>query len=185
MAWIASASASVADRKLSAMPQRTTTIRRGTPADAAALAELGARTFRDAFASGNTPEDLELYLSRTYGEAQQRRELEDPEQIALLAEEEGVPVAFAQLRREGERLEITRFYVDRAHHGRGIAHELMQRVIDTARGLGIATIFLGVWEHNPRAIRFYEKCGFVDVGSHPFLVGTDLQTDRLMELVIT
>lgn len=184
MAWIASASAGVADRKLSAMLQRNTTIRRGTPTDAAALAELGARTFRDAFASGNTPEDLELYLKKTYGEEQQRRELEDPDQIALLAEEEGVLIAFAQLRREGERLEIARFYVDRAHHGGGVARKLMQHVIDTARELGITTIFLGVWERNPRAIRFYEKCGFVDVGSHPFLVGRDLQTDRLMEMEI-
>jgi diamine N-acetyltransferase len=184
MAWIASASDGVADRKLSAMLQRTTTIRHATPADAATLAELGARTFRDAFAAGNTPEDLELYLKKTYGEAQQRRELEDPGQIALVAEEEGALIAFAQLRREGERLEIARFYVDRAHHGGGVARALMQRVIDTARELGISTVWLGVWEHNPRAIRFYEKCGFVDVGSHPFLVGKDLQTDRLMELVI-
>lgn len=184
MAWSASASAAVADHKMSGMLQPTTTIRRGTPADAAALAELGARTFRDAFAAANTPEDLELYVTTTYGEARQRRELEDPSQTVLLAEEEGVPIAFAQLRREGERLEIVRFYVDRAHHGSGVARELMRHVLDTARDLGAGTVFLGVWEHNPRAIRFYEKCGFVDVGSHPFLVGTDLQTDRLMELVI-
>jgi diamine N-acetyltransferase len=167
------------------MLQPTTTIRRGTPADAAALAELGARTFRDAFAAGNTPENLERYLTQTYGEAQQRHELEDPSQVALLVEDDGALVAFAQLRLEGERLEIARFYVDRAHHGRGIAHELMRSVLDTARELGISTVWLGVWEHNPRAIRFYEKCGFVDTGSHPFLVGTDLQTDRIMERTVT
>jgi ribosomal protein S18 acetylase RimI-like enzyme len=161
------------------------TVRRGTPADAAALAELGERTFRDAFAADNTPEDLELYVAKTYGEAQQRRELEDPRQVALLVEDGGVPIAFAQLKLEGERLEIARFYVDRGHHGRGVAHELMQHVLATARELGVTVVFLGVWERNPRAIRFYEKCGFVDVGSHPFLVGHDLQTDRLMELVLS
>jgi diamine N-acetyltransferase len=162
------------------MSQRSTTIRRATPADAAALAELGASTFRDAFASGNTPEDLELYVSKTYGEAQQRRELEDPAQIALVVEDGCALIAFAQLRIEGERLEIARFYVDRGHHGRGIAHALMQRVIDTARDLGVSTIWLGVWERNPRAIRFYEKYGFADVGAQPFLLGRDLQTDRVM-----
>lgn len=184
MAWIASASAAVADRKLSAMLQRTTTIRRGTPDDASALAELGARTFRDAFAAGNTAEDLELYLTKTYGEPQQRRELADPRNLALLVEEQGVLIAFAQLRRTGDQLEIARFYVDRTHHGTGVARELMDHVLATARDLGIARIFLGVWERNPRAIRFYEKCGFVDVGSQPFLVGTDLQTDRVMEFVV-
>lgn len=165
------------------MTYRTT--RLATPADAAALAELGERTFRDAFAKDNQPHDMELYVSRTYGEAHQRRELEDPANVALVVEENGALIAFAQLRRENDdRIEIARFYVDRTHHGGGIARDLMERVIETSRELGFREIFLGVWERNPRAIRFYEKCGFVDVGSHPFLVGTDLQTDRLMSLVI-
>jgi diamine N-acetyltransferase len=165
------------------MAYRTT--RLATPADAAALAEIGERTFRDAFAKDNDRRDMELYVSRTYGEAHQRRELEDPANLALVVEEDGVIVAFAQLRREGDdRIEIARFYVDRNHHGSGIARELMDRIIETARELSLREIFLGVWERNPRAIRFYEKCGFVDYGSHPFLVGTDLQTDRLMSLVL-
>jgi diamine N-acetyltransferase len=160
------------------------TIRHATPEDAAALAELGARTFRDAFAAQNRAEDMDAYVAQTYGEAQQRRELEDPKNVALLVERDGVLIGFAQLRREGEKVEIARFYVDRAHHGEGIAQELMQRCIEVARELGAQTLWLGVWERNPRAIRFYEKCGFVDIGSHPFLVGSDLQTDRLMSLVI-
>lgn len=159
-------------------------IRFATPADAAALAELGERTFRDAFAKDNRPDDLELYVKKTYGEAQQRRELEDPAKTAIVVEENGALIAFAQLVREEGRIEIARFYVDRHHHGSGIARDLMQYVLDTARELGAREVWLGVWERNPRAIRFYEKCGFVDVGSHPFLVGTDLQTDRLMSLVI-
>ncbi len=159
-------------------------IRHATLSDAAALAELGARTFRDAFAAQNRAEDMDAYLAQTYGEAQQRRELENPNIVALLVERDGVLIGFAQLRREQEKVEIARFYVDRGHHGAGIAQELMQRCIDVARELGAETLWLGVWEHNPRAIRFYEKCGFVDIGSHPFLVGSDLQTDRLMSLVI-
>jgi ribosomal protein S18 acetylase RimI-like enzyme len=160
------------------------TIRPATPSDAAALAEIGARTFRDAFAAQNRAEDMDAYIAQTYGEAQQRWELEDPKNVALLVERDGVLIGFAQLRREQEKVEIARFYVDRGHHGAGIAQELMQRCIDTARELGAGTLWLGVWEHNPRAIRFYEKCGFADIGSHPFLVGSDLQTDRLMSLTL-
>lgn len=159
-------------------------IRHATLEDAAALAELGARTFRDAFAAQNSAEDMDAYVAQTYGEAQQRRELEDPKNVALVVERDGVLVGFAQLRHEQEKVEIARFYVDRTHHGEGIAQELMQRCVDVARERGAETLWLGVWEHNPRAIRFYEKCGFVDIGSHPFLVGSDLQTDRLMSLVI-
>ena len=157
-------------------------IRKATRADAAALAELAERTFRDAFAAQNRAEDIETYVARVYGEAQQRAEIEDPAVITLVIEDGGALTGFAQLRRESEtRIEIARFYVDRAFHGRGLAQSLMDAALSAARNAGAATIWLGVWEHNARAIRFYEKCGFADTGSHPFLLGNDVQTDRVME----
>ena len=60
----------------------------------------------------------------------------------------------------------------------------MDAVFDATCELGRETLWLGVWEHNARAIRFYEKCGFRDAGSHPFLLGNDLQTDRIMTIVM-
>lgn len=60
----------------------------------------------------------------------------------------------------------------------------MEAVLTVAREAGAETVWLGVWEKNPRAIAFYEKCGFRITGSHPFLVGTDLQTDRIMTLAL-
>ena len=163
-------------------------IRRATAADAASLAALGARTFIDTFAAHNTAEDLELYIGRTYTEELQRRELEDASIVTLVADDHGALGGFAQLRRslaEYGDVELARLYVDRDHHGRGLAQQLMNASIDVARDLGGATLWLGVWEHNARAIRFYEKCGFVDIGSHPFRLGNDLQTDRVMTVVIT
>lgn len=163
-------------------------IRQATVADAAALAEIAERTFRDTFAAHNTPEDLEAYVASAYSEEKQRRELEHPNGVGLLGEtEDGELIAYTQMRRvqspHGE-MEIARFYVDGNHHGRGIAQQLMQAAYDTARALGATNIWLGVWERNLRAIAFYEKCGYRDVGSQPFLVGTDLQTDRIMARVI-
>lgn len=162
-------------------------IRRALVSDAVALAELAERTFRDTFAADNNPEDLEAYIAIVYGEAQQRAEIEGGS-VTLLGESDGVLIAFAQLRRarspNGD-VEIARFYVDKSHHGRGIAQTLMQAAVETARGLGGTTLWLGVWERNRRAIAFYTKCGFHDVGSQPFLVGSDLQTDRVMVRVIS
>lgn len=163
-------------------------IRRGAPEDAAALSALALRTFRDAFAADNRPEDVESYVAQVYGIRQQGAELEDPRHLTLVAQHERKMVAFAQLRDAaapevvtGPRpIELSRFYVAREWHGSGVAGRLMRAVHDAAASLGRETLWLGVWERNERAKAFYRKCGFSDVGSKPFHLGDDLQTDRVM-----
>ena len=162
-------------------------VRRAAPADAAALAAFGERTFRDAFGALNRADDVDAYTAKTYGEAQQRREIEDPDAVTLVAEEEGAVIGFALLRRSASPfgdIELARFYVDRGWHGRGCAQTLLVEVEATARTLGGKAIWLSVWERNPRGIAFYAKSGFRDVGSQPFVVGSDLQTDRIMVLML-
>ena len=163
-------------------------IRRGAVTDAAALAALASRTFVETFAAGNRPEDMQAHLARSYGVAQQTAELTDPSVVTLLVEEDGQLVGYAQLRRGAppecirppNTMELHRFYVASAAHGTGVAQRLMAAVQDAAGSAGAGHLWLGVWEHNPRAIRFYAKCGFVDVGSQAFELGADRQTDRVM-----
>ena len=155
-------------------------IRRAVTADARSLAALGARTFEETFGPANRREDIDTYLSQTYGERQQKSELDNPRMITLVAEEEGSLIAFAQMRADEKGIEIARFYVDRRWQGRGIAQSLMQAVIEEARARRAELLWLGVWERNERAIAFYRKCGFRDTGSQPFILGSDLQTDRVM-----
>ncbi len=163
-------------------------IRRARPADAARLAELGARTFYDAFAAENTAENMALYLARAYGPAQQAVEIANPAMSTIVAESEGRLAGFAQLRegpapeavRGGAPVELLRFYVDRPWHGLGLARDLLRAIDAEAARRGAATIWLAVWERNERAKAFYGKCGFVDVGSKVFLLGNDQQCDRVM-----
>jgi GNAT superfamily N-acetyltransferase len=162
----------------------TPLIRRATAADAAPLATLARETFVEAFGADNRPEDMAAYTAENFGEAQQLREIEDPDVITLLAGD----IAYAQLRRtpgapQGD-VELARFYVRAAHHGQGIALALMDAVVANARALGATRLWLGVWERNARAIAFYRKCGFVQCGTQPFLLGRDLQTDWVMALTL-
>ena len=159
-------------------------IRVATPADAATLAAISLKTFVDTFAPHNTASDMESYTSIAFTEEKQRREIETDGNLTLLGEEDGVTIAYAQIRQtpgapHGD-VEIARFYVDQPHHGRGIAQMLMDAVESHARKLGGTRLWLGVWEHNLRAIGFYRKRGFVQCGAQPFLLGTDLQTDWIM-----
>jgi len=163
-------------------------MRRGTEADAAEIAAAAERMFLQTFAADNTPADLALYLPTAFSAALQRHEIEDPSTTYLLAHDHEAIVAYALLRAgsesplvEGEApVELQRFYVGHQHHGRGLAAQLMRTCIDAAVGGGGRTLWLGVWERNLRAIRFYEKCGFAGVGHQHFLLGTDRQTDRVM-----
>jgi diamine N-acetyltransferase len=167
-------------------------IRRAVLGDAAALAELAARTFTDAFGADNRPEDLQVHLSSAYGVAQQSAEIADPNVVTLLADRGGALIGYAQVRRrtvpacvtQDRPIELQRFYLDRSAHGTGVAKELMAAVHGGARELGGRHLWLGVWERNARAIAFYSKMGFTKVGSHDFHVGSDQQTDDVMVVAI-
>jgi len=164
------------------------TIRTGTVADGAVLADLARRTFYDTFAATNNATDMALHLAQAYGVDQQTRELANRDIATLIVEENGAAIAYAQLRSDhvpecvtGSRpIELWRFYVDRGWHGRGVAQALMDRVKIVARERGAQTLWLGVWERNDRARAFYAKSGFTDAGDHIFLFGTDPQTDLVM-----
>jgi ribosomal protein S18 acetylase RimI-like enzyme len=164
------------------------TIRSGLETDATALAELAAQTFAETFAANTSDEDMALYLAEAYGTPQQLQELLDPDITTLLVECDGDLAGYAMLRPGdapdcviGESpIELWRFYIASAWHGRGLAQALMLRAELEAQRRGARTLWLGVWERNLRAKAFYSKCGFTDVGSHVFVVGTDPQTDRIM-----
>lgn len=164
-------------------------IRRAVPTDAASLAKLASRTFRETFAAENAPENMSLHLARAYGVVQQGHEIADPAITTLVVVVGGEQlIGFAQLRRgpapacvvADDQVELWRFYVAREWHGQGIAQHLMQSVEHEAELTQASTLWLGVWERNERAKVFYRKYGFVDVGAHVFMVGSDAQTDRIM-----
>lgn len=164
-------------------------IRIATVEDAERVSAFAARAFAETFAADNTAEDMAAYLAATFSPELQRAEIADAATRVLLAESDGTVVGYAQLAAHPRPacvsgsipIEIVRFYVDRGWHGRGVAQALMRRVIDAAARMGADTLWLGVWERNPRAIAFYRKMRFEDVGSHDFVLGRDVQTDRVMQ----
>ncbi|HEU4779666.1 MAG TPA: GNAT family N-acetyltransferase [Steroidobacteraceae bacterium] len=170
--------------------QRTAVrIRRATVADAAALAEIGARTFFETFAAENTPDDMRLFLASTWHPDLQRAEILDEGLDTLLAcDERGGLAGFAQARvahppteiATQNPVELKRFYVDKPWQGRGVARQLMDAVETQTRARDAHELWLGVWERNERAQAFYRKCGFRKVGTQIFVVGNDPQTDHVM-----
>lgn len=165
-------------------------IRPATLADAEPLAALAERSFRDTFAADNSPEDVEAYCRDAFSFLRVRAELEDPASTFLLAfrGEMSQPIGYARLRTGNVHpavtgpapIELHRLYVDRGAIGGGVGAALMRANLDAARSGGYATLWLGVWEHNARALAFYRKWGFEAVGNRVFRLGSDDQTDFVM-----
>ncbi|MEO8485510.1 MAG: GNAT family N-acetyltransferase [Betaproteobacteria bacterium] len=164
------------------------TIRLARAMDAPALAALAERTFRATFDPHNSDANMRLYCGRAYDAAIQAAEIADPRRVTIVADDGGALVGYAQLR-QGDApacvvadrpAEIQRIYVDARWHGRGVAQALMDAALGHARERRADRVWLGVWEHNARARRFYGKSGFAEVGDHAFVLGDEVQRDLVM-----
>lgn len=174
------------------MTSRNTTqeirIRPADHRDVALLCALGRKTFSDTFESFNTAEDMKLYLEKNFSEEQLEKEMQEAGAVFFLAWDDEKAVGYAKVRKGDappellhmKAFEIERVYADREYLGKHVGKSLLTACMDHARQTGYDTVWLGVWEHNPRAIAFYEKWGFEKFGEHEFVLGTDVQTDWLM-----
>ncbi len=158
--------------------------------DAEEIAALARTTFIATFAASNTAENMALYVSKAFAPETVRDELADSAATFFCAQKNGSPAGYAKLYRgvaQGcvtgtHAVELQRIYALPDFIGMGIGLMLLQSCIRMAREEGYRTLWLGVWEHNENAIAFYRRQGFVEVGTHTFWLGTDEQTDRVMQL---
>ena len=168
------------------------TFRRAENRDAAGLSELAERTFRDTFGLMNTTENMCLHCEAHYNEAIQAQEICDPSISTLICEHENHFIGFVQVRwgsapnflTSTRPAEIQRLYVDQQWHGSGVAHNLMTEALNLVESGGADQVWLGVWEHNPRAVAFYKKFGFSEIGEHVFPLGNDPQRDIVMARLV-
>ncbi|MES2731836.1 MAG: GNAT family N-acetyltransferase [Bacteroidota bacterium] len=174
------------------MDSATLLLRKATPTDVGPLLQLSRQTFMEAFAAQNKPENMAAYMEDAFTEAQLAAELRDEASTFFLVFsgnelKEGNLVGYAKLRTskmqpalaDYRAIEIQRIYVLERMKGRKIGKLLMQTCLDTAQSQGFEVVWLGVWEHNPAAIAFYQRWGFAQFSSYIFHFGDEDQTDLL------
>jgi ribosomal protein S18 acetylase RimI-like enzyme len=131
---------------------------------------------------------MDAHCRTSYGEDIQAEEIRDPDRTTLVIVVGERLIGYGQLRWAQapacvvatRPAEIQRLYVDATWHGKGVAHSLMDALLDAAVAGSADVAWLGVWERNPRAISFYAKSGFSVVGEHVFVVGNDPQRDLVL-----
>lgn len=157
--------------------------------DLSLIQQIGRETFYETFAESNSEADMQKYLDESFTTEKIRSELMNPDSHFFLAMEGKTPIGYLKLNtgstqtdiRDNAAIEIERIYVKSDFHGKKVGQLLYDKALEVARQLKKEYIWLGVWEENPKAIRFYEKNGFVAFDKHVFVVGTDEQMDILMK----
>ncbi|GAB3281818.1 GNAT family N-acetyltransferase [Larkinella harenae] len=165
------------------------TIRKADRRDPSTVQQIGRETFVETFAEANTEANMQIYLEKNFSDAKVSAALNQPDSQLFIAWEGQTPIGYlkvntgrAQTEPQGEdALEIERIYVKKAYHGKKVGQLLYEQALAVARQQHKTYIWLGVWEKNPKAIRFYEKNGFIPFDKHIFQFGDDAQTDVLMK----
>ncbi|MBD1384816.1 GNAT family N-acetyltransferase [Mucilaginibacter rigui] len=167
-------------------------IKKVTIADIDTLLNLSRKTFFDAFAHLNNAADMESYAANAFIKQRFEEELRNPGSEFYFALFEGNIAGYIKLNyntaqtelQDPAALEIERIYILNEYQGKQIGKQLIDFAIDTAISQKLSYVWLGVWEHNTKAISFYKNKGFEQFGSHPFMLGSDEQTDIMMKLAL-
>ena len=157
--------------------------------DVVQLQQICIQTFAETFSAMNSEEDMQKYLADSFSDEKLRTELRDENSayyFALVNEKVAgyLKVNFGQSQNELKNenaLEIERIYVLKAFQGKRVGQVLFEKAIEIALQKEVDFVWLGVWEHNAKAIRFYRKNGFEVFDRHVFMLGNDKQTDLMMK----
>ena len=151
---------------------------------------LATRTFIDSFAKDNSPDDMQSYIDKSFSEYQVKKELNNENSFFFFVIKQNNPVGYLKLNIKDAQsenklensVEIERIYVDASLQGQGVGQYLYQKAVDFSQSRNADYLWLGVWERNEGAIRFYKRLGFEPFDTHSFYLGKDKQTDILMRL---
>jgi ribosomal protein S18 acetylase RimI-like enzyme len=172
----------------------TVSLRECTAADASTLALVGAATLLEAFAGFIPGESLLAHCAKYHFPAAYTALLSKPETRAWLAEVApgAAPVGYGlltaadfppELVQPGD-LELRRLYLFTRFHGSGAARGILELAADAARKQHASRLLLGVHPENHRALAFYRKSGFAQIGTRTFHVGSSTFTDPVLALSV-
>ena len=171
------------------------TIRPAVPGDEIALGAIGAATFLESYVEVVPGPDIVAH-SRTQHAPEIYRDYlasSDPKYACWIAEytETGSPVGYAVTSAveaptigDPDDIELKRIYVFSRFHGTGTGRELIEECIAHARLLGAPRMLLGTYDQNHRAVAFYQRAGFEQVGIRKFQVGDQLFDDIIMGMAL-
>jgi ribosomal protein S18 acetylase RimI-like enzyme len=164
-------------------------IEKVTPADINPLQTIGKQTFLQTFAPHNSEQNMIQYLNDNFSAQKLSAEISQDDSEFYFAKTGNQVIGYLKINtgksqteiQASNALEIERIYVLQEYHGKKVGQLLYEWAIQIASNRKYDYVWLGVWEYNAKAIRFYEKNGFVPFSKHVFRLGDDEQTDIMMK----
>jgi ribosomal protein S18 acetylase RimI-like enzyme len=166
-------------------------IRKASLKDAVTIANVAKLAFYQAFAEhpANSPDDMKAYTDKAFAVETISEDLKDKSVHYFVAELDGEIIGYAKIKQDAKidcvkanaPIEICRLYLLEEYTGKGFGAKLMQHCLGFAKKNGHDVVWLGVWEYNYRAQKFYQKFGFKRVGEHIFQLGNDPQIDWILQ----
>lgn len=151
------------------------TLRRATPADAAAVGRIHVESWNVAY-RGIMPDDVIAKTDLAYRTQFWAERIADRDWPVFVIEEQDECVAFCQMIPSRDPDDdstqighITSLHVLPWLRGKGYGHLLMNHVLAEFRKRGFSAVTLWVLEQNLPARRFYEQYGFrLDAATRPY-----------------
>jgi ribosomal protein S18 acetylase RimI-like enzyme len=164
-------------------------IRKVTLNEMSQVQQIGRQTFYETFSAVNTEKNIAKYLNESFSDKKVTDELHDKNAEFYFATLDNTVIGYLKLNlgqsqtelKDEKALEIERIYVLKEFHGKNVGQMLCDRAMQIAGRANVEYVWLGVWEENLRAIRFYKKNGFVEFDRHIFKLGDAGQTDIMMK----
>jgi len=154
------------------------------------LQNISRQTTLETFAEVSKKENMTKYLEQSFSIEKLTEELNNPESEFYLAYSHDEVIGYLKINtgnaqkelQDYRAVEIERIYVYKKYHGKNVGQMLFDTAVSIAKQRKAEYIWLGVWEFNHRAMRFYKKNGFVVFGEHKFIFGDEEVTDLMMKL---
>ena len=159
--------------------------------DVKLLQKLSVQTFIETFGAQNTEADMQEYLNNQMSTSQLKKELEHAHSNFYFAYYKDrlagyLKLNFESAQREtvgtGTAFEVERIYLFKDFQRQGLGKVLFEKAVALGKEKGYRKLWLGVWEHNSPALAFYKKLGLTVFDKHTFVLGSDSQTDLMLEL---
>ena len=162
------------------------TIRPARPDDAVCLGVLSTQVYLDTYAPAGIRSGIARDVLANHSVARYEALLADPSRTILLAECDGCVVAFS-VTADAARLEsrpgvaaaeLERLYVQEPFTGRGVGRDLLRHAEKAAAARGAEMLWLTAWVGNQRALRFYPRCGYDDLGETMYIFEGESHANR-------